>query len=322
MNAKQTGNVTDKNRRFYDMHVAPMIRERFPEYEGRIAVGIAGEGSDCFGYDDAISRDHDFGTGVCLWLTDDDMHRIGAELEKAYDALISEKERSFYTDRLRERRGVMTIHDFYSNILQIDCDVKNCVMSPKQWRDLDHDCLATAVNGVVFRDDLGTFSRFRSMLLAYYPDEIRRMRMAQEMHEFSATLQVNYQRCMVRGDIVAAQSCRIGGMMAAMKLFFLLKQKYMPYYKWAYRALCELDGEGTFASHIDELARCHSDESAWEGTKYHPNRPNFKDRVVGLAEDIGYDLSGMLKEQGFIEHINPYLEADVNTVGGYSDSAL
>lgn len=54
--------VIEKNRRFYDRSVAGMIRERFPEYKGRIAVGIAGKGSDCFGYDDEISRDHDFGT--------------------------------------------------------------------------------------------------------------------------------------------------------------------------------------------------------------------------------------------------------------------
>ena len=33
-----------------------------------------------------------------------------------------------------------------------------------------------------------------------------------------------------------------------------------------------------------------------------------------MAEDIGYDLSEMLKEAGLINHINPYLEADVDTV--------
>ena len=73
-------NVMEKNRRFYDEFVAGMIHEKFPAYESRIAVGIAGEGSDCFGYDDFISRDHDFGTGVCLWVTDEDMELFGAHL--------------------------------------------------------------------------------------------------------------------------------------------------------------------------------------------------------------------------------------------------
>ena len=316
--AKRTlmNEIIKKNRRFYDEHVAPMIHEQFPEYESRIAVGIAGEGSDCFGYDDEISRDHDFGTGVCLWLTDEDMAKIGEELSKAYDELVADKERSFYTDRLSERRGVMTVHDFYSNILRIDCDTKNCRMTEEQWQKLDHSCLATAVNGEVFRDDIGQFTQFRSILFGYYPDRIWRIRIAEKMHEYSAVLQVNYQRCMTRGDIVAAEACRIKAMNAAMELYFLINRRYMPFYKWSYRALKELDKSGAFAARIDELARLHADEGAWEGTKYHPNRPNLKDRVVGLAEDIGYDISEMLKEKGLIERINPYLEADVDKILG------
>ena len=80
--------VLEKNRRFYDQYVAEMIRSQFSEYEDRIAVGIAGEGSDCFGYDDELSRDHDFGTGVCLWLTDADMARFGYALSIAYNELV------------------------------------------------------------------------------------------------------------------------------------------------------------------------------------------------------------------------------------------
>ncbi len=80
--------VIDKSRRFYENQVAPMIRSQFPEYESRIAVGLVGEGSDCFGYDDFISRDHDFGTGVCLWLTDEDFHKYGRLLSIAYNELV------------------------------------------------------------------------------------------------------------------------------------------------------------------------------------------------------------------------------------------
>ena len=303
-----------KNRRFYEEHVKDMILRKFPQCAGRIAAGLAGEGSDCFGYDDAISKDHDFGTGVCLWLTDQDMTGFGRELAEAYDDLVAEKERKYYTERLRERRGVMTVHDFYSNILLIDCNTKDCVMTQEQWLRLDHSCLATAVNGEVYCDEPGEFTRFRKLLLGYYPDRVWRIRIAEKMHEYSAALQVNYARCMSRNDTVAASACRARGMMAAMELYFLMKREYMPYYKWSYRALTELDGEGIFAGRIQELADTEGSRDAWEGTRYHPNRPNLKDRVIGLSEDIAYDLSEMLKDAGFIEHINPYLEADVKTV--------
>ena len=51
--------------RFYLEYGAPMIREKFSEIESALAVGIAGSGSECFGYDDETSRDHDFEAGFC-----------------------------------------------------------------------------------------------------------------------------------------------------------------------------------------------------------------------------------------------------------------
>ncbi|MCR5589950.1 MAG: DUF4037 domain-containing protein [Lachnospiraceae bacterium] len=303
-----------KNRRFYEDHVKGMILEKFPDHVDRIAAGLAGEGSDCFGYDDAISKDHDFGTGVCLWLTDQDMAEFGKDLSEAYDGLVAEKERKYYTERLRERRGVMTVHDFYSNILLIDCDTKNCTMTEEQWLRLDHSCLATAVNGEIYCDIPGEFTQFRELLLSYYPERVWRIRIAEKMHEFSAALQVNYARCMSRNDTVAASACRTKGMMAAMELYFLLKRVYMPYYKWSFRALTELDGEGIFSGRIQELADIEGSRKAWEGKRYHPNRPNLTDHVIGLSEDIAYDLSEMLKDSELIARINPYLESDVKTV--------
>ena len=98
-------------RRLYAEKGAAIIHEHFPEYEGRIAVGLAGSGSQCLGFDDEISRDHDFEPGFCLWLTDADDARIGIEL--------SRKTRSLFGSRVSQASalgtagvGVMRISDF------------------------------------------------------------------------------------------------------------------------------------------------------------------------------------------------------------------
>ncbi|MBR4767553.1 MAG: tetratricopeptide repeat protein, partial [Lachnospiraceae bacterium] len=46
---KKYKNGMELCRRYYEEIGAPMIREKFPEYEGRIAAGLVGEGSECYG---------------------------------------------------------------------------------------------------------------------------------------------------------------------------------------------------------------------------------------------------------------------------------
>ena len=88
-----------------------------------------------------------------------------------------------------------------------------------------------------------------------------------------------------------------------------------PFARWSARLLLDLLGNA-----LDELTeglhladeKC--DLEAWEDTKYNPNRLNLKDRIVCLAEDIGYDLAELLKNEGFTNRMNPYLESDVRRV--------
>ena len=80
----------EEARAFYEEQGAEMIRSRFPGFESRIAVGLAGHGSECFGFDDDISRDHDFSPSFCLWITDEDERRFGFHLFRAYEKLPKE----------------------------------------------------------------------------------------------------------------------------------------------------------------------------------------------------------------------------------------
>ncbi|MCR5829709.1 MAG: DUF4037 domain-containing protein [Lachnospiraceae bacterium] len=307
------------SRFFYDNEVKAMIDEKFAQFADRIAVGIAGEGSDCFGYDDLISRDHDFGTGVCLWLTDENMEEFGADLSDAYAELIDRHSGGGLSARLRERRGVMTIHDFYSNILGTDCDVRGLISyAPGSgndfWQRLDHSCLATAVNGEVFRDDLGEFSAFRKFLLDYYPENIWRIRIAEELHRFSAALQVNYARCMTRGDVVAASLCKLQGIEAAMQLFFLLKREYPPYYKWTFRRMEETDRDGMFSRLIREMAQETPNPEIWKNHRYSSDKLNTDDKTVILTEKLAAHIVNMLGQRGFIRNTDPYLEKYVDEI--------
>ncbi len=72
---------------YYQDHGEPLLRKRFPQLMDRLAIGLVGSGSECFGFDDHYSRDHNWGPSFCIWLTDDDYDRFGADLIHAYDSL-------------------------------------------------------------------------------------------------------------------------------------------------------------------------------------------------------------------------------------------
>ena len=160
------------SRLYYEEHGIPMIREQFPEFANRIAVGLAGPGSDCFGFDDHISRDHDFGAGFCLWLTDEDNELFGFQLARAYGRLpriFMDIEKGKTNSYGTARYGVKTISDFYLPLT----GRKGAPENPHEWLFTPEHSLAAAVNGAVFRDDLGIFSEIRNIIRSGMPEDIK-----------------------------------------------------------------------------------------------------------------------------------------------------
>ena len=60
-------------RAYYEEYGEPMLRERFPALMPFVAAGLTGSGSECWGFDDEVSRDHDFEPGFCLFLPGEDV---------------------------------------------------------------------------------------------------------------------------------------------------------------------------------------------------------------------------------------------------------
>lgn len=240
-------------RRYYEMYGKPMIAEKFRAYESVIAVGLVGKGSDCFGFDDILSQDHDYGPRFVMWLTKKVYEEIGEELQEAYESLPT----SFMgVDRIetfhgRDRCGVMVIEDFYKNLLGYNlvglldhnnggaASGKESMETIKSWLAVHDYALASAVNGEVFRDDEGVFTKYRNMLMEYYPKAVWYRKIAQTCALFSQNGQYNLPRMRMRGQIVAAELAKAECAKQAMKLYYLLNRKYAPHDKWLFKGMPE-----------------------------------------------------------------------------------
>lgn len=232
---------------YYRQWGKPMIAQKYPQYEPRIAVGLAGEGSDCYGFDDAISRDHDWGPGFCLWLTSSDQAKIGKNLQSDYDALpIEFNGYQRYTSRFgAERVGVQTIEAFY----QRHIGMPRAPETGMHWLGLPEERLSVCTNGKVFEDQLGEFSQIRNNLLAFYPEDIRLWKMAARCRSCAQAGQYNYPRSIKRGDRFAAQFAETQFCADIISLIFLLNRRYTPFYKWRHRAVRDLPVLGHFVHH-------------------------------------------------------------------------
>lgn len=232
---RQFGSGLELCQAFYEEYGKPMIRQKFPQYEEMIAVGLVGEGSECFGFDDQVSRDHDFGPGFCMWLTDQVYDEIGEELQRAYEELPATYMgiTRFTTLKAQKRVGVFRIGDFYEALIGL----RDVPTTQNQWLFLDDYRLATAVNGRVFRDDLGEFTRIRRGIAQYYPEEVRIKKIAREAALMAQSGQYNYSRMFGRGERVTAGIALSEFMKHTMAMVYLLNRTYAPFYKWMHRGM-------------------------------------------------------------------------------------
>ncbi|MBI2858255.1 MAG: DUF4037 domain-containing protein [Chloroflexi bacterium] len=224
--------------RYFLTYGVPMLERSFGDYRQRIAAGLVGDGSECYGFDDEISRDHDWGPGFCLWLNEDDYRAIGPRLAEAVAGL----PREFEGFARREsqwgggRVGVFEIGEFYRKFIGFD-HVPN---STREWRVIPENNLAAATNGKVFTDPSGEFTAFRDSLKAFYPEDVRLKKIASRCMTVAQAGQYNFTRCSQRRELVAAIYSEAQFCAHVVSLVFLLNRRYTPFYKWLHRAVKEL----------------------------------------------------------------------------------
>lgn len=239
--------------RFYFECGVPMLREKFPEIEKYIAAGLCGSGSECFGYDDELSADHDFEPGFCLFIPDEDMidGKCAFALERAYSALPREfmgYKRSTEGPVGAKRHGVIRISDFLKEKTgTVDGD-----LGESDWFFVPEQSLAEATNGKIFSDPSGYLSSVRERL-GYFPENVRLKKLAGNLLLMGQSGQYNYRRCLARGDTGAAQLSVSEFVKSALNVIFLINKVYLPYYKWTFRALSELPRLACLSASLEYL---------------------------------------------------------------------
>ena len=330
-------------RAFWTQLGKPMIAEKYPDYAGRIAAGLVGHGSECYGFDDDYSQDHDFAPRFCLWLADEDFDAIGDTLQADYEALprdytvdangnpiftgtnstAASLQRTPRAQGENRREGVFRIGDFFASITGYRTAPKQS--APHEWLMLDEATLAAATNGEVFADPTGAFSKVRQGF-KNMPDDVRLALISKRLGMFAQAGQYNLPRSLKRGDGAAAWLSISEFVDATASLVFLINVPmvvgYLPYYKWRFAALRKLSGSmfALLPDICEQLetvmqlasAACYGGAGFGEGGK---GSSPAAERINGIVEHIAAEVVKELQrehlttlDETFLEWQRPYIE--------------
>lgn len=282
-------------RKYYEAYGEPMLSERFPDIFRVAAIGLVGSGSECLGYDDEISRDHDFEPGFCIFVRDGAVdNAMLFRLERAYASLPREFEGAKRLSTAPvggSRHGVIMIGDF----LEAKTGMRTPPSCDGDWFGIPEYGLCELMGGELFRDDAGVFSAVRERM-AHFPRDVMLKKLAGRLLLAGQAGQYNYQRCIRRGEGGAAQLAVGEFAEHIMAAVFLQAGKYMPYYKWRFRALRECSPLGEALAYPLEFLLT-TDNSA--------RSAKIKSEVI---EDIARMISDELRVQGLVTEAHSELE--------------
>ncbi|MDO4812747.1 MAG: DUF4037 domain-containing protein [Eubacteriales bacterium] len=293
---------------YYETYGKAMLENDFADVLPYLAVGFVGSGSEHYGFDDEVSRDHDYEPGFCIFLPGEDVvDRARAfQLERAYAKLPKEYcgvKRLPISPVGGNRNGVIRTADFYTAAV----GSPDGSLSVQEWIHIPDYALAEAVNGEVFFDHYGEFSKIREGLMEM-PNDIKLKRIAGNLLIMAQSGQYNFVRCLQHGEPEAAQLACVEFVNSAMKVLFLLNGRYMPYYKWSFRALQQIDSVSglvrklsflLFADHHDPALaeqKCSVIEEIASRIITELQARNLTNAICGDLEKHAYSLNDMIRD--------------------------
>lgn len=279
---------------YFEEYGRELIEKQFSEYKQYAAAGLVGEGSECLGFDDEFSRDHDFGPGFCVWLPEAIYEQVGEQMRQAYERLPKTYMGCVRTQTAQGggRIGVFSIGRFYQKYTGLSHAPKDNL----EWFRIPERFLSTVTSGQVFCDFYGEFSQIRAVLKAFYPRDVVKKKLAARAAVMAQSGQYNYPRSMKRGDSYAAWLACGEFVRAALSAIYLLNEQYMPFYKWAFRGAEELPALRTAVQDLRELVLM-------------TDRSETREKKEWLIENICIEIGRELNRKGFTVTTDSFLQA-------------
>jgi hypothetical protein len=226
-------------RHFHADLVAPLLARDMPRL--RYAAGRLGSGSDVLGFDDAVSRDHDWGCRLNL-LVDEPDHGAVPQVSALLERELPESYRGYpvrfpvtWDTSLSHKVDVATVAGFAAGRLGVD---PTSGLSVLDWLVLTGHSVLEVTAGPVFTDRTASLAPVRAAL-AWYPPDIERYVIAAGWQQVMQDMQMT-GRAARRGDELGSRLLSARAASDLMWLAFVLSRQWPPYPKWrgtAFRGL-------------------------------------------------------------------------------------
>ena len=262
---------------YYREAVRPILQTHYPDLVH--SAGLIGSGSEVLGYDNEMSADHNWGTQVVLYLSEQDQARLAGDLRQTLAQELPFSFRGYSTHfvtvpgdqdtvvpaeissrPINHRVHVTVLSDFLRCYLGTALERELTVLD---WLTIPEQKLRSLVAGAVYHDDLNVLGPMR-LKLAYYPHDVwlyllsaQWQRIGQEEPFVGRTGSVGDE---TGSAIIATRLVR-----DLMHLCMLMEKQYGPYSKWFGSAFAQLDCAGRLAPILKRVLA----STTWQGRERH-----------------------------------------------------
>jgi Domain of unknown function (DUF4037) len=228
------------SRRFYFEAVRPILERDFPDFVH--AAALIGYGSDVLGFDDEMSRDHEWGPRVQLFVRhatrkDEIEERLARELPTSiagFPTHFGPTEEAGVTrlaavgaGPIAHRAEAVVLSEYVEERIGVDPLAR---FTTAEWLVTPAQRLLELTAGGVFADPIGDLTRLRE-LLAFYPHDEWLYVMAGHWERVGA-YEHFLGRTGSRGDELGSRVIAASLVRDLMHLAFLQERRYPPYAKW------------------------------------------------------------------------------------------